>query len=171
MRTKSAAWILIAALGVLPAGCGGKSRAGAATAGDVRLSGAIAEPRTWSVAGLATLPQQTQEVSFLGEGMQKSIKGTGVLLLDLLQRAKPKFDPKKKRDALRYAVLVHATDGYATAISWGEMDPEFADKPILVTVEENGKRLERPGLIVPGDKHGGRHVYDMDKITVEALGN
>jgi hypothetical protein len=103
--------------------------------------------------------------------MQKSIKGTGVLLLDLLQRAKPKFDLKKKRDALRYAVLVHGTDGYATAISWGEMDPDFADKPILVTVEENGKRLERPGLIVPGDKHGGRHVYDMDKITVEALGN
>ena len=40
-----------------------------------------------------------------------------------------------------------------------------------MTVEENGKRLERPGLIVPGDKHGGRHVYDMDKITVEALGS
>jgi hypothetical protein len=101
--------------------------------------------------------------------MQKSIRGKGVLLYDLLQRAKPKFDPKKKRDMLRYAVLVHATDGYATAISWGEIDPDFAAKPILVTVEENDKRLERPGLIVPGDKHGGRHVYDMDRISLEAV--
>ena len=140
-----------------------------AAAGDVRLGGAIAEPRSWSVDGLATLPLQTQEVSFLGEGMQKSIRGKGVSLYDLLQRAKPKFDPKKKRDMLRYAVLVHATDGYATAISWGEIDPDFAAKPILVTVEENDKRLERPGLIVPGDKHGGRHVYDMDRITLEAV--
>ena len=101
--------------------------------------------------------------------MQKSVKGTGVLLYDLLQRAKPKFDPKKKRDALRYAVLVHATDGYATSIAWGEIDPDFAGKPILVTVEENGKKLGRPGLIVPGDKHGGRHVYDMDRITLVGL--
>ena len=38
-------------------------------------------------------------------------------------------------------------------------------------VDENDKRLERPGLIVPGDKHGGRHVYDIDRITLEALGD
>ena len=162
-------WILIALVGGLCVACGGKGGAGASPAGDVRLSGAIGEPRTWSVDGLATLPLQTQEVSFLGEGMQKTIRGRGVPLLDLLQRAKPKFDPKKKRDLLRYAVLVHATDGYAAAISWGEIDPDFAAKPVLVTVEENDKRLSRPGLIVPGDKHGGRHVYDIDRITLVAL--
>jgi hypothetical protein len=169
MRVKVASWVLIALVGVVPVACGGKGGAGASTAGDVRLGGAIGEPRSWSVEGLATLPLQTQDVSFLGEGMQKSIRGKGVLLYDLLQRAKPKFDPKKKRDSLRYAILVHATDGYATAISWGEIDPDFAAKPILVTVEENDKRLGRPGLIVPGDKHGGRHVYDMDRISLEAV--
>jgi len=170
MKAKTVSWVLMALLGVLPVACGGKGGAGASTtAGDVRLGGAIAEPRTWSVDGLASLPLQSQDVSFLGEGMQKSIRGKGVLLYDLLQKAKPKFDPKKKRDALRYAVLVHATDGYATTISWGEIDPDFAAKPILVTVEENDKRLGRPGLIVPGDKHGGRHIYDMDSISLEAL--
>ena len=171
MRAKTASWVLIALVGLVPVACGGKGGAGAATAGDIRLSGAVKEPRSWSVDGLATLPLQTQEVRFLGEGMQKSIRGKGVSLYDLLQRAKPKFDPKKKRDMLRYAVLVHATDGYATAISWGEIDPDFAAKPILVTVEENDKRLPRPGLIVPGDKHGGRHVYDMDRISLQAVGD
>ena len=167
-------WLMLVALvvAVPAAGCGGNGgRAGASsTVGDIKLGGAVKDVRTWSVDGLASLPgQQTQEVSFLGEGMQKSVKGTGVLLYDLLQRAKPKFDPRKKRDPLRYAVLAHATDGYATSIAWGEIDPDFANKPILVTVEENGKKLGRPGLIVPGDKHGGRHIYDMDRITLEAL--
>ncbi|HMC80668.1 MAG TPA: hypothetical protein VKO35_08975, partial [Acidimicrobiia bacterium] len=135
--------------------------------GDVKLNGSLKDSRTWSVDGLASLPgQQTQEVSFVGEGMQKSVKGTGVLLYDLLQRAKPKFDPKKKRDALRYAVLVHATDGYATSIAWGEIDPDFANKPILVTVEENDKKLDRPNVVVPGDKHGGRHVDAVDRISL-----
>ncbi|HEV7534994.1 MAG TPA: hypothetical protein VGP90_05120, partial [Acidimicrobiia bacterium] len=121
-------WAVVVALAVVvpAAGCGGKSDkvAGASTtAGDIKLGGSVKDSRTWSVDGLASLPgQQTQEVGFLGEGMQKSIKGTGVLLYDLLQRAKPTFDPKKKRDALRYAVLVHATDGYATSIAWGEID-------------------------------------------------
>ena len=40
-----------------------------------------------------------------------------------------------------------------------------------MSVEENGKKLERPGVLVPGDKHGGRHVYDTDKITLEILGD
>jgi len=61
---------LIALVGLVPVACGGKGGAGAATAGDIRLSGAVKEPRTWSVDGLATLPLQTQEVSFLGEGMR-----------------------------------------------------------------------------------------------------
>jgi len=173
MRLRKLWWLVVALAVVVPAGCGdkGEKKAGASTTvGDIKLNGAVKDGRTWSVDGLASLPgQQTQEVSFLGEGMQKSVKGSGVLLYDLLQRAKPKFDAKKKRDALRYAVLVHATDGYATSIAWGEIDPDFANKAILVTVEENGKKLGRPGLIVPGDKHGGRHIYDMDRITLVAL--
>jgi hypothetical protein len=35
--------------------------------------------------------------------------------------------------------------------------------------EENGKRLERPSVLVPGDKDGGRHVYDTDRISLEPL--
>jgi hypothetical protein len=171
VRLKRMVLMLVVLAAVIPAGCGGKGKAAnAATVGDIKLGGAVKDARTWSVDGLASLPgQQTQEVGFLGEGMQKSIKGSGVLLYDLLQRAKPRFDAKKKRDALRYAVLVHATDGYATSIAWGEIDPDFANKPVLVTVMENGKKLGRPGLLVPGDKHGGRHIYDMDRISLEGL--
>jgi hypothetical protein len=165
MRAKKTTWILIAVLGLLPVACGDDGGAGAATSG-MKLGGDIKEPRSWSIEGLATLPQQDGEVTFLGEGTTKTIKGRGVLLLDLLKRAEPKFDVKKKRDALRYAILVHAIDNYDAVLAWGEIDPDFAAKPVLVSVDENGKRLERPGLIVPGDKHGGRHVVDIDKISL-----
>jgi DMSO/TMAO reductase YedYZ molybdopterin-dependent catalytic subunit len=169
MRAKTSLWILIAVLGVLPVACGKGSGAGASPPSGIRLDGAIGDVRTWTVEQLATLPLQTQDVSFQAEGAQKSLRGRGVLLLDLLQRAKPKFDPKKKRDSLRHAVLVHAVDGYEAVVSWGEIDPEFAGNPVIVTVDENDKRLDRPGMIVPGDKHGGRHVDAIDRISLVAV--
>ena len=169
MGAKRTAWILIAVLGALCAACGGGGGAAASTNGAMRLDGALAEARTWTVDQLATLPLQTQDGSFQAQGAQKSLQVKGVLLLDFLQRAKPKFDPKKKRDSLRYAVLVHAVDNYAAVVSWGEIDPDFAAKPVLITVEENGKKLDRPGMFVPGDKHGGRHVDAIDRISLEAV--
>ena len=167
MRVKTASWILIALVGVLPAACGGKGNgAAASTPGAMRLVGALGERRTWTVDQLATLPLQTQDVSFLAEGNSKSLHARGVSLLDLVQRAKPKFDAKKKRDALHYAVLIHAVDNYEAVLSWGEIDPDFAAKPVLVDVEENDKKLDRPNVVVPGDKHGGRHVDAVDRISL-----
>ena len=167
MRVKAVAWVLIACAGVLPAACGGKgSGAAASTPGAVRVDGALGEHRTWTVDQLATLPLQTQDVTFLAEGAPKTLHGKGVPLLDLLQRAKPKFDAKKKRDAIHYAVLIHAVDKYEAVISWGEIDPDFGAKPVLVDVEENGKKLDRPNVVVPGDKHGGRHVDAVDRISL-----
>ena len=50
MRVKTAAWILVALTGVVPAGCGGKgSGAAASTPGAIRVDGALGEQRTWTV--------------------------------------------------------------------------------------------------------------------------
>ena len=46
---------MLAALGLAPAACGGKGEAEAAPGGGgIRLDGAVAEPRSWSVDGLAS---------------------------------------------------------------------------------------------------------------------
>ena len=105
-------------------------------------------------------------MTFLAEGNSKSLHAQGVSLLDLLQRAKPKFNSKMKRDAIHYAVLIHAIDKYQAVVSWGEIDPDFGAKPVLVDIEENGKKLDRPNVVVPGDKHGGRHVDAVDRISL-----
>jgi DMSO/TMAO reductase YedYZ molybdopterin-dependent catalytic subunit len=169
MRLKTASWVLFGLVGLLPAaGCGGKdSGAAGSTPGAVKVDGALGEQRTWTVDQLATLPLQTQDVTFLTEaGASKSLQAKGVALLDLLQRAKPRFDAKTKRDAIRYAVLVHAVDNYKAVISWAEIDPDFGAKSVLVDVEENGKKLDRPNVVVPGDKEGGRHVDAVDRISL-----
>jgi len=166
MRGRTAAWAVVVLVGLLPAGCGGKPSAAAGTPNAVKVDGALAEPRTWTVDQLATLPLRTQDAGYIAEGGEKTLHARGVPLLDLLTRAKPKFDTRLKRDELRYAVLIHATDTYEAVISWAEMAPDFAAKPVLVDVEEDGKKLDRPSVLVPGDKEGGRHVYGVDRISL-----
>jgi DMSO/TMAO reductase YedYZ molybdopterin-dependent catalytic subunit len=168
MRLRTASWVVVGLVGLLPAaGCQGTGPGAAAgTAPVVKVDGALREPRSWTVDQLATLPLQTEDASYLAEGGSKTLHARGVSLLDLLNRAKPKFDPKVKRDELRFAVLIHATDKYEAVVAWAEMSTDFAGKAVLLDVEENGKRLDRPGVLVPGDKDGGRHVYDVDRISL-----
>ncbi len=166
MRGRTVAWMLVGLTGLLAAGCGGRSSAAAGPADAVKVDGALGEPRTWTVDQLETLPLQTQDVGYVGMGGNKTVHAKGVPLLDLLNRAEPKFDTKVKRDELRFAVLVHATDKYEATVAWAEMAPDFAAKPVLVEVEEDGKKLDRPSVLVPGDKEGGRDVYEVDRITL-----
>ena len=168
MRPRTASWVLIGLVACLPAaGCTGRGTGAAAgTPNAVTVDGAVGERRTWTVDQLATLPLQTQDASYLAEGGERTLHARGVSLLDLLNRAKPKFNPKIKRDELRYAVLIHATDRYEAVVAWAEMAPDFAAKPVLVDVEEDGKKLDRASILVPGDKDGGRHVHDVDRIRL-----
>jgi hypothetical protein len=166
MKARTAALIAVTVVGLLPAGCGGKRSAAASTPNAVKVDGALGEQRTWTVDQLETLPLTTQDVSYVGMGGNKTVHAKGVPLLDLLNRAKPRFDTKMKHDELRFAVLVHATDKYEATVAWGEMAPDFAAKPVLVEVEEDGKKLDRPSVLVPGDKEGGRDVYEVDRISL-----
>lgn len=167
MRGRTAAWTSVVLIGLLLAGCGGRgSGAAASTPNAVEVDGALREQRTWTVDQLATLPLQTQDTSYLAEGGTKTLHAQGVPLLDLLNRAEPKFDPKVKRDELRFVVLIHATDNYEAVVAWAEMASDFGAKPVLVDVEENGRKLDRPNVLVPGDKDGGRHVNAVDRISL-----
>ena len=166
MRRRTAAGVVVALVGLLPAGCGGKPSAAAGTPNAVKVDGALGEQRTWTVDQLATLPLQTQDAGYIAEGGAMTLHARGVSLLGLLNRAQPKFDTKRKRDELRYVVLIHATDNYEAVVAWAEMATDFAATPVLVDVEEDGKRLDRPSVLVPGDKEGGRHVYDVDRISL-----
>jgi hypothetical protein len=133
------------------------------------LGGEVGSEQTYTLETLQALPSTEVEVTFMsGSGEQKHTY-KGVLLYDLLNAAKPTFDSNTKNDALQFYVRVGATDGYAAVIAWGELDPGFGNKQILIAYEEDGKPMTEDGLarlIVPGDVRGGRYVSNINSISL-----
>lgn len=75
----------------------------------------------------------------------------------------------KKSDLLSFAILAVGADGYQAAVSYSEISPNFANKDVLVAVNEDGKPLSRPRLVVPSDVKGGRYVHDLIGLHVSRL--
>jgi hypothetical protein len=53
--------------------------------------------------------------------------------------ATPGFDPNVKNDALAHVVTATGSDGYRATVAWGELDPNFEGKEILVATFEDGQ--------------------------------
>jgi hypothetical protein len=75
----------------------------------------------------------------------------------VLTQAGPVFDQTIKNDKLRHYVSVSATDGYRALVAYGEIDPGFENKDVLLATSEDGRSLvaDGPRLVVPGDISGG----------------
>jgi hypothetical protein len=90
----------------------------------------------------------------------------GVLLWTLIDKAGFAASPQKNA-FLRDTILVTGKDGYAAAISEGEIDPTLEGKQVILALEKDGQSLERPRLVVPGDAHAARSVHDVVSIVVQ----
>jgi hypothetical protein len=57
-------------------------------------------------------------------------------------------------------VAATGSDAYTAIVSWGEIDPDFAGRKILLAVSEDGRSLaaDGPRLVTAGDRRGGRYV-------------
>ncbi len=92
----------------------------------------------------------------------------------MLQKAEVTTLVGRKNDLLRKSILVAGTDGYTVAIAWGEIDPQFANKQVLLAYEEDGKSLPQADgfahLIVPGDVFAGRYVSNVSSVVVRDPG-
>jgi len=146
-------------------------RTGGGFSSNFDVMGAVRTPKTYDLAALQALPTQTLTVTFQsGSGTQTHTE-RGVLLRDLLADAGGIVPtPNRRNDALRKYISVQATDGYEAIVVSGEFDPNFANKSILVSFEEDGRPLTGGGgfarLVVPGDRRGGRYVSAITRITV-----
>lgn len=101
-----------------------------------------------------------------GGGHSRGFTFEGALLVDVLTAAEPAFDPDRKNDALQHSVLVTATDNYQAIVAWGEIDPEFEGKEVMLAFAQDGQPLARPRLVVPGDERGGRYVTDVIRVSL-----
>lgn len=87
----------------------------------------------------------------------------------MLAQAGPLFDSTIKNDQLRHYVSVSATDGYRALVAYGEIDPGFENKDVLLATSEDGRSLatDGPRLVVPGDISGGRYVSNVNRVFLE----
>ncbi|MGH3800255.1 MAG: molybdopterin-dependent oxidoreductase [Pseudonocardiaceae bacterium] len=138
-------------------------------AGKFLLIGAVARPQILSVADLEAMPSQTVEVTFRSGSGVETHTYTGPLLFDVLTKAGPRFDPAIKNDKLRHFISVTASDSYRALMAYGEIDPNFENKDVLLATSEDGRSLaaEGPRLVVPGDIAGGRYVTNVVRVFLQ----
>lgn len=142
---------------------------GALAPGSFAVTGNVRQPLQLSVADLAAMPdQQTVTVTFSAGGAPETHVFTGPRLRDVLASADPKLDPAVKNDKLRHYVSVTASDGYQALVGYGELDPSFENKAILLAVTQDEASLagEGPRLVVPGDTAGGRYVSGVTSVVL-----
>lgn len=133
----------------------------------VTVNGAVDAAATLAVSDLEALPQHEQEATYQSGDSTETHTFEGPLLLDVLDLAGPAFDEGAKNDKLNHAVVVTASDGYVAAVAWGEIDPEFENKEVLLALREDGAPLvDGPRLTVPGDGRGGRYVSAVVDVTI-----
>lgn len=159
------------------AGCGGTATADApavttttvaAPAGAIALTGDLKAPKQLEATALAALPQRTVDVSLQSsKGTEKHIE-TGVPLASVLP-VDALATTDRKNDQLSFAVLAVGADGYSAAFAYGDVSADFGNRGLLVALQEDGKALAQPRLVVPGDVKGGRYVGDLVELRIVRL--
>jgi len=141
------------------------AHADSAAPASIQLSKAGGTPVALTAESLSRLPALEQDVSFQTSKGIKSARYKGVLLWEIL-KANGLIDDSGHHDELRQVFSVTGADGYRIDFSVGEIAPDFGNKAIMLSIEEDGQRLSPPTLTVPGDKRGARNVHDVVGIEV-----
>lgn len=138
----------------------------AADAG-IAITGAVQHPQTLSLADLEKQPPVTVHVSLVtGHGPEIG-DFTGAALWPILQSIGT-VDAPGKNSALRHTITISGSDGYAIALSYGELNPDLGNAGAILAYQKNGQPLDpKDGirLIVSTDKRGGRAVHNV--VTIE----
>ncbi len=122
---------------------------------------------TLTPAELAQLPAVTAGAAFATEHGPRQASFEGPLLWSVLDHAHA--TPAKAGEQVRRLVLLTGSDGYTALLALGEVSPAFEGKQVLVALRMDGKPLDHPRIVVPGDKHGGRSVHDVVRIAVSGV--
>ena len=79
------------------------------------------------------------------------------------------IDEPGKNASLRHTLLIAGRDGYAVALAFGEIDPHYEGKSVILAYAggEPPVSFGALRLVVPGDAHGGRSVRDVAAIEVK----
>lgn len=138
--------------------------------GTLHITGQLLNPLVLTVDDLKNnYTSQTVDVTYLSGEETVTSSFTGVRLWDIISNAQANLNADVRNDKLSLFIVATGTDGYQAVIAWGEIDPEFANQPILVAYEEAGQPISDSGpfrLIVPTDARGGRYVSNLVDLNL-----
>jgi DMSO/TMAO reductase YedYZ molybdopterin-dependent catalytic subunit len=136
------------------------------------IRGTVEKPLNLALADLQTMPRTKLTVREK-DGADATFEG--VVLVEVINRAKPIFSDKCCSNTINTVVIVSAADKYQAVFSWPELDPKFGPGKILLADQRNGQPLD-PGhgpleIIVPDEKVHARWVRQVKSIEVLPLGD
>ncbi len=137
--------------------------AAAQSAPAITVTGMVQHPGPIALATLKPLDVTGTFHSMSGE---QTHRWSGPLLLDVLNAAGITDAPGKKTH-MRHVILASGTDGYTVAVAIGEIDTRAEGKQVIVALQEDGKALAIPRLIVPRDASFTRGVRDLKGVEVK----
>ena len=140
----------------------------AASAG-LRIDGSVRNPQIITVEDIRDLPATRVNVAYQTKQGEATASFTGVLLWTLLDRAGG-IDEAESRAEIRHTLKITGRDGYAVALSVGEIDPKLAAEPAIIAYLRDDQALdsgEALRLVMPWDRHATRNVRDVVRIEVK----
>jgi hypothetical protein len=136
----------------------------------VTVRGLVSASQTYALDELQSLAAEELTVEVVQGGAPRQATYRGVPLHALLLATGLEIGPPQPGDPLRLYVVVTGTDGYQVVVAWGEIDPGFEGKNVLVAYQRDGQLLgEGQGmaqLVVPGDQRAGRFVRNVESLTL-----
>jgi hypothetical protein len=126
------------------------------------VTGTVAHPAAYTLAGLAALPPVT--VTLPGPGGRGQVTVTGVSLDALVTAAAPVL-PDVKNASLQ-VVVTASGPGHRVSFALGELDPGFGHHDAVIALRAGGHPLARPALAVPGDRVPVRDLPVLSAVTV-----
>ncbi|MFC7810182.1 molybdopterin-dependent oxidoreductase [Streptomyces olivaceus] len=142
----------------------------AAPTAEMVITGDLRRPARLKVSDLLAWPQHTAQVAFeCATSGVRHHRFTGPLLYDVLTDAVPDFDPRRRKERLRFLIAVSGADGHYALLSWAEIDPDFGRAPVLLAASLDGAPLDRAGsqLVLPQDRCGARYVSGVEVVRVD----
>ncbi|HWM61265.1 MAG TPA: hypothetical protein VNN98_03895 [Rhizomicrobium sp.] len=130
------------------------------------VTGLVSNPLHLSLAELRSFPAAHVTAAQASGRGPVALDCTGVAVSALLERASLSLGTQKNAKLAR-TLLIAGDDGYAVALSLGEIDPDYGHAAPVIATDCGGKALDAPRLVVPGDGHAGRAVRGVVTIEVK----
>jgi hypothetical protein len=161
-------WLLsiVLAAAVLALTAGGASAFPGPRPPALTVGGAVATPATYALSALRAQPLTTFTVTQHSWWRSRTQTDEGISLETLVNDAGPTEPAGTKNALLRVTVTVSGPWQAPVTFALGELDPSFGDHAAYLVLEQDGRWLRAPELVVPGDVNGARTVFAANRITV-----